>query len=106
MGRQRPRSTELYRGTRLDAALDWSATHPGEAKPIEREFLEAAEATHDHELRTARRMASRLRTLAVGLAVLLVVALVAGTLTLVQRGDADRQATRAKKPPRLPKRPS
>ena len=23
--------TELYRGTRLEAALDWSTTHPGEA---------------------------------------------------------------------------
>ena len=33
--------TELYRGTRLDAALDWSAAHPGEANPLEREFLEA-----------------------------------------------------------------
>ena len=47
--------TELYRGTRLEAALDWSATHPGEANPLEREFLEAAGAAHDHELRTARR---------------------------------------------------
>ncbi len=40
-------------------------------------------------------MAGRLRSLAVGLAVLLVVALAATTLALVQRSDADRQATRA-----------
>ena len=87
--------TELYRGTRLDAALDWSAAHPGDANPLEREFLDAADAAHDHELRTARRTARRLRSLTVGLAVLLVVALVAGTVALVQRGDANRQATRA-----------
>ena len=87
--------TELYRGTRLDAALEWSAIHPGEANPLEREFLETAGAAQDHELRTARRTAHRLRSLTVGLAVLLIVALVAATVALVQRGDANRQATRA-----------
>jgi hypothetical protein len=87
--------TELYRGTRLEAALDWSTTHPREANPLEREFLDAADAAHDRELRTARRTARRLRSLAVGLAVLLIVALVAGTVALVQQRNADQQAARA-----------
>lgn len=87
--------TELYRGTRLDAALDWSAAHPGEANPLEREFLEAASAAQQRDLSGARRTARRLRSLATGLAVLLVVALVAGSLALVQRSHANRQATRA-----------
>ena len=43
--------TELYRGTRLDAAVEWSATHPSEASPLEREFLDAADAAHDDESR-------------------------------------------------------
>ena len=84
---------ELYRGTRLEAALDWSAAHPGEANPLEREFLDAGGAAQDRDLRTARRTARRLRSLATGLAVLLVVAVVAGALALTQRSDANRQAT-------------
>ena len=68
---------------------------PATANPLEREFLAAGGAAHDHELRTARRTARRLRSLTIGLAVLLVVALVAGTVALVQRGNANQQASRA-----------
>ena len=33
---------ELYRGARLASALDWSDSHPGEANPLERDFLDTA----------------------------------------------------------------
>ena len=49
----------------------------------------------ERDLSGARRTARRSRSLATGLALLLAVALVAGTLAIVQRGDANRQATRA-----------
>ena len=86
---------ELYRGARLASALDWSTTHPGEANRLEREFLETASAAHDAELRTARRSARRLRALLAATAVLLVVAIAAGSLSVVQRGDARDRARAA-----------
>jgi DNA-binding SARP family transcriptional activator/WD40 repeat protein len=85
----------LYRGTRLDGALEWSATHAGDLNPLEQAFLGASRAAHDAELRRARRTARRLRRLTAGLTVLLVVALLAGGLALVQRHNASRQAARA-----------
>src|SRR6185312_6250823 len=79
---------ELYRGARLASALDWSTAHPGEANRLEQDFLETATAAHDAELRSARRSARRLRALLAATAVLLVVAIAAGTLSVVQRGQA------------------
>ena len=86
---------ELYRGARLASALDWSTTHPGVANQLEREFLETASAAHDAELRTARRSARRLRALLAATAVLLVVAIAAGSVSLVQRGEARDRARAA-----------
>ena len=86
---------ELYRGARLASALDWSTAHPGEANRLEREFLDTASAAHDAELRTARRSARRLRALLAATAVLLVVAIAAGSLSLVQRGEARDRARAA-----------
>jgi DNA-binding SARP family transcriptional activator/WD40 repeat protein len=86
---------ELYRGARLASALDWATAHMDEANPLEREFLETASAQHDAELRTARRSARRLRSLLVATAVLLVVAIAAGSLSLVQRGQARDRARAA-----------
>lgn len=86
----------LYRGIRLQAARDWASTHPGDANPIEAEFLAASEAAHERGLRAARRTARRMRSLAIGLAALLVVALVAGVLLAVQRSETARQAKLAR----------
>jgi WD40 repeat protein len=85
----------LYRGTRLDGALEWSATHAEDLNPLEQAFLGASREAHDAQLRRARRTARRLRRLTAGLTVLLAVALLAGGLALVQRHNASRQATRA-----------
>jgi DNA-binding SARP family transcriptional activator/WD40 repeat protein len=78
----------LYRGTRLDGALDWSATHAEDLNSLEHAFLGASRAAHDAQLRRAHRLTA-------GLTVLLVVALFAGGVALVQRHNASRQAARA-----------
>ena len=90
---------ELYRGARLTGALDWAATHDADLNELEREFLQAGRAAAEREVADARRRAEqeahtsrRLRGLLAGLAVVLVLALVAGGLALSLRGRAERQA--------------
>jgi WD40 repeat protein len=90
---------ELYRGARLTGALDWAATHDTDLNQLEREFLDAGRAAAEREVTAARRRAEheartsrRLRGLLAGLAVVLVLALVAGGLALSLRGRAERQA--------------
>ena len=83
---------ELYRGARLAAALDW-ADGRVDLTGDERAFLEASGAEQERELRDARRRARRLRGLLAGVGVLLVLALVAGAVALVQRGRARQSAT-------------
>jgi len=73
---------DLYRGARLAAALDW-ANERTDVSPDERAFLQASE-------RDRRRNTRRLRGVVVGLATLLVVALVAGVIAFVARGKADQ----------------
>jgi WD40 repeat protein len=85
----------LYRGTRLDAALEWAHAHDDDVNAVEREFLTTSADAQHAELRRARRTARHLRRLTAGLTVLLVVALFAGGLALVQRHNASRQAARA-----------
>ncbi|PWW22892.1 DNA-binding SARP family transcriptional activator [Geodermatophilus normandii] len=85
---------ELYRGARLTAALDWADRPDADPTPVERAFLEASRAAADAELATAHRRADReaaarrrTRGLAVGLAAVLLVALVtAGVAVRAQRG--------------------
>ena len=79
----------LYRSARLAAALDWARQHPDDLNRREHEFLDASAAQQERQLRRARR------TTAV-LAGLLVVALVAGGLTLVARSAAQRQTVLAR----------
>ena len=90
---------ELYRGARLTGVLDWAATHDSDLNQLEREFLDAGRAAAEREVADARQRAEReahtsrrLRGLLAGLAVLLVLALVAGGLALTLRGRAERQA--------------
>ena len=90
---------ELYRGARLTGALDWAGDHNADLNDLEREFLDASRAAAEREVADARRRAEReartsrrLGGVLVGLAVVLVLALVAGSLALVQRGRAERAA--------------
>jgi DNA-binding SARP family transcriptional activator/energy-coupling factor transporter ATP-binding protein EcfA2 len=90
---------ELYRGARLTGALDWARDHHADLNQLERGFLEASRAAAEREVADARRRAEReartsrrLRGLLAGLAMVLVLALVAGGLALSLRGRAERQA--------------
>ena len=83
---------DLYRGPRLAAAAEL-AGEERQLSRVEREFLDASRETQDRELSSARRRARRLRALLAVVAAALVVAVVAGSLALAQRGNARRTAT-------------
>jgi len=90
-------ASELYRGTRLARALDWRAGTTSELTPTEQAFLDAGRDLADAESRSAElrlsektRANRRLRASLMGVAALLVVAVVAGSLAVGagQRADA------------------
>jgi WD40 repeat protein/DNA-binding SARP family transcriptional activator len=88
---------ELYRGARLAAALDWAREHSADLNALERSFLDHSRRAAEQEVAEARRRAEReartnrrLRGLLAGLAAVLVVAVIAGTLAVVQQGRASR----------------
>ena len=83
---------DLYRGARLSALLDWQAGHPGELAPVEDEFVAASRVESERELQAQRLRNRRLRVLAAGIFVLLVLAVLAGGAALLQRGTARREA--------------
>ncbi|MFC5178842.1 BTAD domain-containing putative transcriptional regulator [Nocardioides taihuensis] len=88
----------LYRGARLDAALQWGSAHPQELTDLEREFLAASRDQADEELRRTRellaaqhRANSRLR-LALGVGVIFLVAALAASVASVRQTGAARAA--------------
>jgi WD40 repeat protein len=85
----------LYRGARLAAATEWAACHDDEMNELERTFLAEGRQASERDADRQRRINRRLRGLLVGAAAFLVVALAAGGLALVQRGNAREEATRA-----------
>jgi class 3 adenylate cyclase/WD40 repeat protein len=86
---------ELYRGTRLGSALDWTADHTMDLNDLERRFLGLSREATEAEATRQRRTNRRLRGLLAGVAVLLVIALVAGVLAAVQRSNSRRSAVAA-----------
>jgi WD40 repeat protein len=92
---------ELYRGPRLSVAMDWAATHANELNELERKFVSESRQASQREAERQRRTNRRLRGLLVGVAGFLVVALVAGSLALVQRGRAREEAARAERQSRV-----
>ena len=89
--------SELYRGARLSAALDWSAGHALDLNELESAFLVASRQASERDAERQRRANRRLRGLLSGVAALLVLALVAGALALVQRASARRSARDAQR---------
>jgi WD40 repeat protein/class 3 adenylate cyclase len=83
---------ELYRGARLASALDWTTEHNLELNELERQFLGESRSASEREIVQQRATNRRLRGLLAGVAVFLVVALVAGGLAIAQRGKARRAA--------------
>jgi serine/threonine protein kinase/DNA-binding SARP family transcriptional activator len=94
---------DLYRGLRLEGALEWADAQPGALSSLERAFLtasadmqaaqqEAERAQAERDRRTNRR----LRGLLTGVGLLLAVALVAGALAIRQQRRADEEAAEAR----------
>ena len=80
--------SELYRGPRLSATLDWASSHDRQLNDLEWRFLTAGRQAGEREVERQRRSNRRLRGLLVGVAILLVASLVAGSVALVQRSRA------------------
>ena len=78
-------SGELYRGARLSGALEWAAHHDDQLSPPERRFLDAGRR---HAARTTRRLSGVL----VGVGLLLLAALVAVAIAVVQNRHARAEA--------------
>ncbi len=76
---------DLYRGARLTGALDWAGQHNGELTPTERRFLTASRRHADH---TARRLGALLA----GVMLLVLAALVAGAIALIEKERAASEA--------------
>jgi WD40 repeat protein/DNA-binding SARP family transcriptional activator len=85
--------TELYRGARLAAALDWATEHDPELNELEREFLDESRAASEREAERQHRANRRLRALLAGVGVLLAAAVVAGVIAISERGSARDAAT-------------
>jgi len=79
-------AAELYRGSRLAAALEWA--HDDELNAHERDFLAASRAAAEQAAERERRVNRRLRILLAGAGALLAVAVVAGAVAVSQRGEA------------------
>jgi WD40 repeat protein/class 3 adenylate cyclase len=86
---------DLYRGARLASAMDWTGEHSVALNELERGFLDESTAVSNLEADRALRTNRRLRGLLAGVAVFLAVALVAGSLAVVQRRHAQQEATLA-----------
>ena len=78
----------LFRGTRLARTGDWATAHDPELNQLEREFLITSRQAREAEAERQRRANRRLRGLLIGAVVLLVLAVVAGAVALMQRSHA------------------
>jgi WD40 repeat protein len=83
---------DLYRGPRLGAAADWADIHRMDLNARERSFIEASVEEAGRERRTQLRTNRRLRALLAGTAILLVIALLAGVVSFIERRHAQAQA--------------
>ena len=84
--------SDLYRGARLTAAADWAEHHHAELNATERRFLDTSLQEADRERRAQLRANRRLRALLAGASALLLIAVVAGVIALIQRSHAQAQA--------------
>ncbi|GAA3779280.1 hypothetical protein GCM10022403_012420 [Streptomyces coacervatus] len=82
----------LLRGGRLVTFEAWASGHPDELGPLERQFMAAGRALASRELDRAKRSNRRLRGLSAGLAVLLVLTVLATALAYVNNARAQSRA--------------
>jgi DNA-binding SARP family transcriptional activator len=83
---------ELYRGARLEAALDWANGPDAEVVLVEQEFLDASKALADVALLREVAAHRRTRRLALATAVVCVIALVGAGLAVHSQQEAQRAA--------------
>ena len=88
-------AAELYRGARLAAAMDWTTDHNLELNDLERDFVRTSRAATQRDLAQHKRQNRQLRGLLGGVAALLVIAVLAGSVALVQRQSAETAARQA-----------
>ncbi len=74
----------LYRGGRLAAVRVWADDHHGYLAPLEREFLDASVVAQESSVLAQQRNTRRLRRLVGGLAITLVLVLLAGGATVFE----------------------
>jgi WD40 repeat protein/transcriptional regulator with XRE-family HTH domain len=86
---------ELYRGARLAGALDWAAQHDDQLNALEREFIQASRLESEGVGRRQRAQNRRLRSLLLGVGVLLVISVVAGIAALINQQNASNHARAA-----------
>ena len=84
--------SDLYRGARLGAAADWAEHHREALNAAECSFVDASLEEAGRERRAQLRANHRLRWLLAGAVALLLVAVLAGVVALIQRGHAQGQA--------------
>ena len=89
-------SDELYRGSRLEAVLEELPGRRDQLTEIEILFIEHGRQARDIEAERGRRTVRRLRRLLAGVALLLILAVIAGSVALVQRRTAERTGRAAR----------
>ena len=85
---------DLMRGARLEATLE-AVAEGRDLADVEREFADASRRHRDAEIIAARRTARRLRRLLAAVGIVLVVAITAGAVAIVQRGRAQSASAAA-----------
>ncbi len=81
--------SDLYRGGRLDSAIDLTLTAPDRLRPVDRQFVEASRLVAEADREAEHRRVRRLRALVAAMAVALVIALGAGLLARAAARQAD-----------------
>lgn len=87
--------TDLYRGARLEGAIEALDGEGQMVSDTERQFVDAGRDARDAEIRSARRAARRLRRFLVASVVGLVIALAAGLIAYRQQQRAETNARQA-----------
>lgn len=83
---------DLYRGARLAAALEFRVAHPDRIDRTERQFIDVSQLEAEREAGRQRAQNRRLRALLVGAGVLLILAVVAGVIAVIDQQQASSDA--------------
>ncbi len=86
---------DLYRGVRLESALQLQEEAGGRLRSIDRGFIDASHTLSENERTIEQQRVRRLRRLIVGIGAALVVAIVAGALAFVQQRRASEREVAA-----------